>query len=73
MGRHVQDIRELLRAARTLRSSAEEALQQPYAKNLLHAAEELEEHARLLANARPGEVIDMRKEEALHAPVDMRV
>jgi len=73
MGQRVKEIRELLSAARTLRASARSALEQSHIQNLLRAAEELENNARLLANALPNEIIDAREEEALHAPVDMRI
>jgi hypothetical protein len=73
MRQHVREMRELLSAARLLRDSARWALEQSHIQNLLRAAEELENHARLLASALPDETINFREEEVLHSPVDMRV
>ena len=73
MGQRVKEIRELLSAARTLRASARWALEQAHIQNLLRSAEELENHARLLASALPDETINFREDEVLHSPVDMRV
>ena len=73
MGSSVQQLRDLLRLASSLRSFAEDA-SADYARKLLHAANELEVRAQFLADHRPDEEQpDMERESALHAPVDIRI
>ena len=70
----VQDLRDLLRLAANLRRSATEADDRGYANKFLRAAIELEMRADFLAGHRAGEPSpDWEREEALHAPVDLRI
>jgi hypothetical protein len=72
MGRRVQNIRELIRAARALRSAADGEPERAYIETLLRTAAELEERATLLANARPDEMPEAHN-NALHASIDILV
>ena len=70
----VQQLRELLRLAATLRSFAAEACSADYTEKLLSAAIELELRADFLAGHRAGPLpAESERERALHAPVDIRV
>lgn len=70
----VQDIRDLLRLAANLRRSAAEADDRRYANKFLRAAIELEMRAEFMAGLRAGEPEpDWDREDALHAPVDLRI
>ena len=74
MANPVQELRDLLRLAATLRSFAAEAYRPDYAAKLLRAAIELELRAEFLAGHRPGVYSpDREQERALHAPVDIRI
>jgi hypothetical protein len=69
----VQQLRELLRLASSLRTFAEDA-SPDYARKLLHAANDLEMRAQFLADHRPDEIPpDPEREAVLHAPVDIRI
>ena len=70
----VQDLRDLLKLAATLRRFAEDADDRSYAAKFLRAAIEVEMRARFLAGHRAGEPEpDWEHEAALHAPVDLRI
>jgi hypothetical protein len=74
MANPVQELRDLLRLAATLRRFAAEACRADYAGKLLRAAIELEMRAEFLAGHRPGaHSPDQNQERALHAPVDIRI
>ena len=72
MGSSVQDLRDLLRLAATLRGFAGEAYHADYACKLLRAAIELELRADFLAGHRANDASSDR-EQALHAPFDLRI
>jgi len=73
MGSSVQQLRELLRLAASLRAFAQDA-PPDYARKLLHAASDLEMRAQFLADHRPDEApLDLERETVLHAPVDIRI
>jgi hypothetical protein len=73
MDNSVQQLRNLLRLATTLRSFAAEASSPAYAEKLLAAAIELELRADFLAGhcAGPGNARD--RDAALHAHIDLRI
>ena len=72
MENSVQQLRNLLRLAGALRSFAAEASSADYAQKLLSAAIELELRADFLAGHRASPQEDGR-DQALHAPVDIRI
>ena len=72
MASSVQDLRDLLRLAATLRGFAAEAYRADYADKLLRAAIELELRADFLAGHRASDPSSDR-ERALHAPVNLRI
>jgi hypothetical protein len=72
MGSSVQDLRDLLKLAATLRGFAAEAYHADYACKLLRAAIELELRADFLAGHRASDV-SSDQEQALHAPIDLRI
>jgi hypothetical protein len=73
MGARVQQLRDLLRLAASLRSFAEGA-SSDYARKLLRTAAELEARAEFLArNGTAPTPWDLEREEKLHAPVDLRI
>lgn len=67
----VQQLRNLLRLAATLRSFAAQASSAAYAEKLLRAAIELELRADFLAGHRGQQ--DLERDNALHRPVDIRI
>ena len=70
----VQQLRDLLRLAATLRSFAAEASPEHYAEKLLGAAIELEMRADILAGHRAGPLPpESKRRQALHAPIDIKV
>ena len=72
MASSVQDLRDLLKLAATLRSFAAEAYRADYAQKLLRAAIELELRADFLAGHRASDAAS-DQERALHATVDLRI
>jgi hypothetical protein len=72
MASSVQDLRDLLKLAATLRGFAAEAYRADYAHKLLRAAIELELRADFLAGHRSDDA-SSDLEQALHAPVDLRI
>ena len=74
MDNSVQQLRNLLRLAATLRSFAADACSPDYTEKLLRAAIELELRADFLAGHRAGlPSSESEREQALHASVDIRV
>jgi hypothetical protein len=73
MDNSVQQLRNLLRLAATLRSFAAEASAAGYADKLLGAAVELETRADILAGHRAGPPSGNEHDAPLHARVDIRV
>jgi hypothetical protein len=71
MGSSVQQLRDLLRLAATLRTFAAEACSADYAEKLLSAAIELELRADFLAG-HSGE-IPSERERRLHHSIDIRI
>jgi hypothetical protein len=70
----VQQLRNLLRLAATLRSYAADASSPDYARRLLAAAMELEAQAEFLSSHYSGEdPQDLERDAALHAPVDLKI
>ncbi len=74
MGSSVQDLRDLLRLAANLRRFAAQTDDRSYANKFLRTAIELEMRADFMAGHRAGEPEpDWEHEDALHAPVDLRI
>ena len=76
MGYPVQQLRDLLKLAASLRNLAAESSCAEYGRRLLLAAAELESQAEYLATHRPDEIppqADENENAALHAPIDLRV
>ncbi len=70
----VQNLRDLLKLAATMRRFAAEAAFPDYTRRLLRAAIELELRADFLASHRADEPLpNQEREAALHAPVDLRI
>jgi hypothetical protein len=70
----VQQLRELLRLAASLRDFAASASDSNYARKLLHAAADVEARAHFLAEHRADEAMsDPERQTVLHAPVDIRI
>lgn len=74
MERSVQQLRDLLRLAATLRSFAADAHSADYAEKLLSAAIELELRADFLAGHRTGtRPQEPEQDPPLYKPVDLRI
>jgi hypothetical protein len=70
----VQQLRELLKLAASLRDFAASASDGNYARKLLHAAADVEARAHFLAEHRADEPMsDPELQTVLHAPVDIRI